>query len=130
MKRQLKQAQRLVSARKWLQMYNGKNIVRGYRKRYGVDLMCAIRELQMLGIEISLAYIKSVQASVAAQQRSRQEKKKRQEEQLALERFSDSDDTFYYIAGYTSGGAPYGVTWEVMEHLESVTEGMEGRCGA
>jgi hypothetical protein len=30
------------------------------------------------------------------------------------ERFSDSDDTFYYIAGYTPGGAPYGVTWEEM----------------
>lgn len=26
----------------------------------------------------------------------------------------DQDDTFYYIAGYTSGGAPYGVTWEEM----------------
>jgi hypothetical protein len=24
------------------------------------------------------------------------------------------DGTFYYIAGYTSGGAPYGVTWEEM----------------
>lgn len=24
------------------------------------------------------------------------------------------DDTFYYIAGYTSGGVPYGVTWEEM----------------
>ncbi len=28
--------------------------------------------------------------------------------------FSDSDETFYYIAGYTSGGAPYGVTWDEM----------------
>jgi antitoxin PrlF len=28
--------------------------------------------------------------------------------------FSESDETFYYIAGYTSGGAPYGVTWEEM----------------
>lgn len=26
----------------------------------------------------------------------------------------DSDDTFFYIAGYTSGGAPYGVTWAEM----------------
>lgn len=25
------------------------------------------------------------------------------------------DDNFYFIAGYTSGGAPYGVTWEEME---------------
>lgn len=24
------------------------------------------------------------------------------------------DDNFFYIAGYTSGGAPYGVTWEEM----------------
>ena len=25
------------------------------------------------------------------------------------------DDRFFFIAGYTSGGAPYGVTWEEME---------------
>ena len=24
----------------------------------------------------------------------------------------DSDDTFHFIAGYTDGGAPYGITWE------------------
>ena len=27
----------------------------------------------------------------------------------------EQDDTFFFIAGYTSGGAPYGVTWEQME---------------
>lgn len=26
----------------------------------------------------------------------------------------DQDDTFFFIAGYTSGGAPYGVTWAEM----------------
>lgn len=26
----------------------------------------------------------------------------------------EQDDTFFFIAGYTSGGAPYGVTWEQM----------------
>ena len=26
----------------------------------------------------------------------------------------ESDDTFAFIIGYTSGGAPYGVTWEEM----------------
>lgn len=26
----------------------------------------------------------------------------------------EQDATFYYIAGYTSGAAPYGVTWEEM----------------
>ena len=24
------------------------------------------------------------------------------------------DDRFFFIAGYTSGGAPYGATWEEM----------------
>ena len=28
--------------------------------------------------------------------------------------FMDQDDTFFFIAGYTSGGAPYGLTWEEM----------------
>ena len=36
-----------------------------------------------------------------------------------LENFREnSDDTFYYIAGYTPGGAPFGVTWEEMEGVE------------
>lgn len=24
----------------------------------------------------------------------------------------ESDEYYYYIVGYTSGGAPYGITWE------------------
>jgi ribosomal protein S18 acetylase RimI-like enzyme len=32
----------------------------------------------------------------------------------------ETDDTFYFIAGYTEGGAPYGITWEeiVAEELK------------
>mgnify|MGYP001086135806 FL=1 len=30
----------------------------------------------------------------------------------AVENNTSQDDTFFYIAGYTSGGASYGVTWE------------------
>ncbi len=29
----------------------------------------------------------------------------------------ESDENFAYIVGYTSGGAPYGVTWEEWEEL-------------
>ena len=28
--------------------------------------------------------------------------------------YPEQDGTFYYIAGYASGGAPHGVTWEEM----------------
>lgn len=43
--------------------------------------------------------------------RKRRKKKKLQEEHAVN---LDQDDTFFFIAGYTSGGAPYGVTWEQM----------------
>lgn len=32
----------------------------------------------------------------------------------AVDNNTSQDDTFFYIVGYTSGGAPYGVTWEEM----------------
>jgi hypothetical protein len=33
---------------------------------------------------------------------------------------SDSDGVFAFIVGYTSGGAPYGLTWEENETLEQL----------
>lgn len=40
-------------------------------------------------------------------------RKKRKNTTLEYEDlYSDMDGTFAFIAGYTSGGAPYGVTWE------------------
>lgn len=37
------------------------------------------------------------------------------------ERF-DSDEVFAFIAGYTSGGAPHGITWEEMQWIEELEE--------
>ena len=39
-------------------------------------------------------------------------KKKKQKQELYDSTYVDQDDYFYYIAGYTPGGAPYGITWE------------------
>lgn len=41
-------------------------------------------------------------------------KKKKRKKKNVVESYVDQDDTFFFIAGYTSGGAPYGVTWEEM----------------
>ena len=38
-------------------------------------------------------------------------RRKKKPKELSL---PEQDDTFFFIAGYTSGGAPYGVTWEEM----------------
>ena len=110
MKKQLKREQRLQSAKQWLLKYDGKHIVKGYRKHFRVDIMCAISELQMLGCEISQEYIENVKKTIEVEKKKRENKKVQEK----LDLFSDSDDTFYYIAGYTLGGAPYGVTWEEM----------------
>ena len=54
------------------------------------------------------------QIKQAEEQRLRQRKMEREakeREQLA-ERYEDCDGRFAFIAGYTDGGAPYGVMWE------------------
>lgn len=87
----MKREQRLQIAKQWLLKYEGKYIVKGYRKHFGVDIMCAITELQMLGYEISQEYIENVKKTIEAEQIKRKENK----EQQMFDRFSDSDDTFY-----------------------------------
>lgn len=48
---------RLEAARHWLPKYAGKNVVRGHAKWYGVDLGCALKELQMLGVALDPVYV-------------------------------------------------------------------------
>jgi len=40
-----------------------------------------------------------------------------------LEADLEQDGTFAFIAGYTSGGAPYGVTWEELKTDPSAEAG-------
>ena len=48
------------------------------------------------------------------QQKAAKKKKRKMRKQESEFIREDQDDRFFYIAGYTSGGAPYGVTWEEM----------------
>lgn len=114
----MKSEQRLAAAKLWIPTYQGKSIVSGYRKRFHVDIMCAIRELQKLGIEFKQEYIESVQRNIAAMQRKKQEKKQAEE----LETFIERDENFAFIVGYTSGGAAYGLTWEQWSEIEQEEE--------
>ncbi len=111
----MKRPGRLESAKHWIPKYLGKNLVRGYAKHYGVDHLCAVIELRMLGIDVDPAYVERLKATAetkAEANRKRREKARKAEE---LESWDDDcDDTFAYIAGYTSGGVPFGVTWEEM----------------
>ncbi len=114
-RKQMTQKQRLNSAKasSWLEKYTGKNPVQGYRQWFGVDLLCAISELKMLGHKVDPDYEDQIRHSVAQTALQRKAKKlakaSLEEEECFL---SDWESQFAYIAGYTSGGAPYGVLIE------------------
>ena len=110
-------AGRLQSARatNWVANYQGANIVRGYRKWFGVDWQCAITELRLLGVTVDPEYESQLRRTVDSLAASRQRKKLKRAGVDPQESTTDCDDTFAYIAGYTSGGMPFGVTWEELD---------------
>ncbi|ADH98810.1 hypothetical protein [Salisediminibacterium selenitireducens] len=81
------------------------NRVRFYAKYYGVHHGIAARELEMLGYTIRDNGWHSMEQRDKQQQRRQQQKRLREEEK---EPVSDWDGRFSFIAGYTSGGVPYG----------------------
>ncbi|MDM5329212.1 hypothetical protein [Neobacillus sp. CF12] len=50
------------------------------------------------------------------QEKERKREKRRNTKELEL--YEDYDDTFAFIAGYTEGGVPFGITYEEMEDIE------------
>ena len=132
-KKAMKFADRKAKADKWMAEYDGTayggDIIKAYRKKFAVDRMKAVAELQMLGISLTKEQIEREQAAVRAYQdiqRAKKAKRKRIREQKRMQKdipifHEDQDNTFYYIAGYTSDGAPYGVTWKEMGMLPFAT---------
>ncbi|WP_045516688.1 hypothetical protein [Neobacillus niacini] len=105
---------RLQNAQKWAEQYKGKNIAKGYSNWFGVDLLCAITELEMLGYKFKLSYKEQIQQSLITR-RIQIERRKRKEQ---IENYEDG--TFYFIEGYTLNGVSYGITQEELEEDEDI----------
>lgn len=111
----MNQAARLQTARWWLPQQRGRptaRIARSYRKKFGVDWECAIRELTALGVVFDPAWREQL---VTTLENARLRKARRREERRPAAgnpNMEESDATFAYLAGYTGWGLPYGVTWE------------------
>ena len=108
----MKREARLHSAKHWITKYDGKNIVRSYAKWYGVDLLCSILELRILGVHVDENYEANVRRSIETKAEQRTQRRLARKEEKFYDLYPDSDDTFAYIVGHTSWGFPYGVTWE------------------
>lgn len=112
MKKTLKRENRLCLAKDWIETYSGKNIVKGYSKKFSVDKLCAIKELRMNGFEISEEYENLIQKSLEAHKQQSISLKSKREDELNTFCGYENDEYFALILGYTSGGFPYGVTHE------------------
>ena len=103
----MNRAARLESAKHWLPTYEGRDVVKGYRKWYGVSTACAIIELRQLGVKIDeqrLIQAKRTEESTALQRaKKRQERaEKRVEEETPL---VESDENFAHIADIQTGAS-------------------------
>ena len=70
-RKRMRRPVRLQAAVKWRSGYGGKNIVRGYARWFGVDLICALTELRMLGVTIDVEYEQQVRLTIAARAAAR-----------------------------------------------------------
>lgn len=99
-RKRIKRNQRLELARQWLRNYSGKHIVKSHAKWYGVDILCAITELRMNGIQVSEEYETQIKQSIEAKSWAKRLKKERKNQrQESLEEYSDG--RYAYIADYT-----------------------------
>ena len=71
----------------------------------------ALRVQRDVEAEVTLESLTKPPKQKKAPKPPRKRKKKKREPATTE---SWQDDRFFFIAGYTSGGAPYGVTWEEM----------------
>lgn len=116
-KKAMKFADRKAKADKWMAEYDGTayggDIIKAYRKKFAVDRMKAVEQAAVR------AYQDIQRAKKAKRKRIREQKRMQKDIPIFHE---DQDNTFYYIAGYTSDGAPYGVTWKEMGMLPGTEE--------
>lgn len=111
-RKRLNEKARLKYGPDWINSFRGKSIVLGYARWFGVDKICAINELKKLNVIIPEDIETQIRKSIKIQIEFKANRKKHIE--LKSLGDNDSDENFAFIAGYTSGGMPYG-----LKHSES-----------
>lgn len=70
-RKRMQRPARLQAAVTWRAGYGGNHIVRGYARWFGVDLVCAIVELRLLGVAVDDEYERQIRHTVAARAAAR-----------------------------------------------------------
>ena len=75
-----------MAAVSFLRGFTGKNVVRGYARWFGVDLGCALVELQMLGVPLDPTYVARVRETLREKERiGRQRNERRRSARAAAD---------------------------------------------
>ena len=83
-----------------------------YRERFHVDAVTAAKDLQELGVNYTQEQLDQIKRVEEQRLRQRRIEREAKEWERLAELYKDCDGRFAFIAGYTDGGAPYGVMWE------------------
>ncbi|MFW6351557.1 MAG: hypothetical protein ACOC2E_04160 [Bacteroidota bacterium] len=127
-RKKIKRPARLNAAAKWLNEYNGKNIVSGYAKWFGVDKICALSELKILGIEIDPERERQIIESVCARTEQKRKKKKGKSfDDNTYPGFYPPEGNIASVVDHTSNGFPYGLTWEEWEQIKEENQQEDSR---
>ena len=81
-------------------------------KWYGVVLEVSADKLQELGVNYTQEQLDQIKQAEEQRLRQRRMEREAKERERLGELYEDCDGRFAFIAGYTDGGAPYGVMWE------------------
>ena len=105
---------RLRKGKQWLLTYTGspKKMNKHYRERFHVDAVTAAKDLQELGVNYTQEQLDQIKQAEEQRLRQRRMEREAKERERLGELYEDCDGRFAFIAGYTDGGAPYGVMWE------------------
>ena len=77
-----------------------------------MDAVTAAKDLQELGVNYTQEQLDQIKQAEEQRLRQRRMEREAKERERLGELYEDCDGRFAFIAGYTDGGAPYGVMWE------------------
>ncbi len=83
-RKRLNRSRRLQVANRWMTEYKGKNLIKGYSRRFGVSKLCAAIELQMSGLELPSGTIERLQRLEQELGKARQAKRQKWQAQDCL----------------------------------------------
>ncbi|OOO00493.1 MAG: hypothetical protein ATN35_01255 [Epulopiscium sp. Nele67-Bin004] len=102
----------------WVEKYSNKNIIRDYRKKFKLSVLDTLSDLYKLNVLDKEKYNQLVEAEYKSQNPTKKQRGKKAKENSREHEYDMVDpleSEFFWVGGYTSGGAPYGVKWDELD---------------